>query len=129
MRRGLPDTTTTYRWTVGGAPSPTRPAVVSTAPLGPRLRQAAGFLLALALIGAGLLALAVRLLGRRAPGRPGPRPAPDPVQSGCRPDLARLQGAVATASPRATPMTRRGHHAESTSVGAAGTGAAGRRPE
>ena len=65
---GLPDTTTTYRWTVGGAPSPTRPAVVSTAPVGPLLRLAA-VLLALALLGAGLLTPQVRDGARRAGAR------------------------------------------------------------
>jgi copper transport protein len=68
MRRGLPDTTTTYGWTVGGAPSPTRPAVVSTAPVGPLLRLAA-VLLALALLGAGLLTPQVRDGARRAGAR------------------------------------------------------------
>ena len=68
MRRGLPDTTTTYGWTVGGAPSPTRPAVVSTAPVGPLLRLAAA-LLALALLGAGLLTPQLRDGARRAGAR------------------------------------------------------------
>jgi copper transport protein len=66
LRRGVPDTTGSYRWTVGGAPEQTRPAVVSTAPLRPVLRAAA-LLLAGALGGLGLL-LAVR---RRAVRRPG----------------------------------------------------------
>ena len=74
----------------------TRPAVVSTAPLGPGLRVAAAVLL-LALLGAGLLALAVRLLGRRTPGprspdRPVPVTSPEPVrvQAERRPDPVRL---------------------------------------
>ena len=96
QRGDLPDTTATYGWTVGGAPEQTRPAVVSTAPLGPGLRVAAAVLL-LALLGAGLLALAVRLLGRRTPGprspdRPVPVTSPEPgqVQAERRPDPVRL---------------------------------------
>ena len=68
QRGDLPDTTATYGWTVGGPPEQTRPVVVSTAPLGPGLRMAAAVLL-LALLGVGLLAMVVRLHGRRAPGR------------------------------------------------------------
>ena len=96
QRGDLPDTTATYGWTVGGAPEQTRPAVVSTAPLGPGLRVAAAVLL-LALLGAGLLALAVRLLGRRTPGprspdRPVPvtSPVPAEAQAERRPDPVRL---------------------------------------
>jgi copper transport protein len=95
QRVDLPDTTATYGWTVGGAPEQTRPAVVSTAPLGPGLRVAAGLLL-FALLGAGVLALAVRLLGRRTPGprspdRPVPvtSPEPDEAQAQRRPDPVR----------------------------------------
>jgi copper transport protein len=72
LRRGLPDTAATYRWTVGGAPSPTHPAVVSTAPLGPALRLAA-LVLALALLGAGLLTPQVREGLLRAGARVGAR--------------------------------------------------------
>jgi copper transport protein len=93
QRGDLPDTTATYGWTVGGAPEQARPAVVSTASLGPGLRVAAAVLL-LALLGAGLLATVVRLLGRRPFGRPGLRPVPDPVPdeapAGRRPDPVRL---------------------------------------
>ena len=66
QRSDLPDTTAAYGWTVGGAPEQTRPALVSTAPLGPALRVAATVLL-LALLGAGLLVLVVRALGRGGP--------------------------------------------------------------
>jgi hypothetical protein len=96
QRADLPDTTAAYGWTVGGAPEQTRPAVVSTAPLGPGLRVAAAVLL-LALLGAGLLALAVRLLSRPNPGltsldRPVPVTSlePDEGQAHRRPDPVRL---------------------------------------
>jgi copper transport protein len=97
VRRGdLPDAVATYGWTVGGAPEQTRPALVSTAPLGPGLRAAAAVLL-LALLGAALLAMVVRLHGRRTtgprgPGRPVPvtSPEPDETQARRRPDPVRL---------------------------------------
>ena len=93
LRRGLPDTTGSYRWTVGGAPEQTRPAVVSTAPLRPVLRAAA-LLLALALSGLGLL-LAVRRQtvrrprspagGRRVPAALAPSAPPDRLDADVQP--------------------------------------------
>ena len=62
LREGLPETAAAYRWAVGGLPDLTRPAVVSTAPIGPLLKNVALGLLVLILgLGLGLgLALAVR---------------------------------------------------------------------
>ena len=64
MRRGPPDTTTTHWWRVGGAPSPMHAAVFATAPVGPLLRLAVA-MLAMALLGAGLLPPFVRRGGAR----------------------------------------------------------------
>ena len=59
LREGLPETAAAYRWAVGGLPDLTRPAVVSTAPIGPLLKNVALGLLVL-ILGLGLgLALAV----------------------------------------------------------------------
>ena len=66
-RNGLPDATAAYPWTVGGLPDQTRPAVVSTAPIGSVLRVVALVLLVLlVLLGLGL---ALRL--SRGGSRPG----------------------------------------------------------
>jgi copper transport protein len=48
LRPGLPDTTASFPWTVGGPPDQSRPAVISTAPIGPGLKIAAlGLLIAM----------------------------------------------------------------------------------
>lgn len=51
-RAGLADTVASYPWTVGSEADQSRPAVVSTAPIGPVLKVAAGALLA-TLLGLG----------------------------------------------------------------------------
>jgi copper transport protein len=51
LRAGLPEATHVYRWTVGGARSVTRPATVSTAPIGDRLRLLAILLTAMLALG------------------------------------------------------------------------------
>ena len=72
QRAGLPDATHLYRWAVGGRQSVTRPATVSTAPIGARLRTLA-LLLAIALA----LGWAVALIRSRRRAVPAERPAPD----------------------------------------------------
>ncbi len=72
QRAGLPDATHLYRWVVGGRQSVTRPATVSTAPIGARLRTLA-LLLAIALA----LGWAVALIRSRRRAVPAERPAPD----------------------------------------------------
>jgi copper transport protein len=52
LRGGLPDASHLYRWTVGGTRSVTRPATVSTAPIGARLRLLAILLAAMLALGA-----------------------------------------------------------------------------
>jgi hypothetical protein len=64
QRRGLPDASHLYRWTVGGGASPTRTAVVSTAPIGFFLATSAAVLAAMA-AAAWLVAWALRA-GRAA---------------------------------------------------------------
>jgi len=51
LRAGLPEATHVYRWTVGGTRSVTRPATVSTAPIGDRLRLLAILLAAMLALG------------------------------------------------------------------------------
>ncbi|HEY3716856.1 MAG TPA: copper resistance protein CopC [Jatrophihabitantaceae bacterium] len=71
LRAGLPEATHLYRWTVGGTRSVTRPATVSTAPIGDRLRLLA--ILLAAMLALGWTAFVIR--SRRAVSPPNGGPA------------------------------------------------------
>ena len=102
-RAGMPATTVTFPWTVGRVPLPTRPATLSTAPLGPVLVGAAAGVAVLV-----LLAWLV-VLWRRAPARRPARPSRPPAAAPGRTPptgAAELVGALPDPSGASTATGR-----------------------
>ncbi|MDX6207541.1 MAG: copper transport protein [Frankiales bacterium] len=83
-RQGLPDASSSYRWVVGGSPSLTRPAVLSTAPIANTLRVAAGGLAVLIAVPAGFVVASRRRSrrGRAAVPSEATMPAREEVSAG-----------------------------------------------
>jgi copper transport protein len=83
-RQGLPDASSSYRWVVGGSPSLTRPAVLSTAPIANTLRVAAGGLAVLIAVPAGFVVVRRRRSrrGRAAVPSEATMPAREEVSAG-----------------------------------------------
>ena len=87
QRAGLPDATHLYRWVVGGRPSVTRAATVSTAPIGSRLRTLALLLAIACALGWGT----ALIRSRRRPAIPARPAAGAPDESAAAGEAAQEQ--------------------------------------